>query len=164
MSEKEITLIMAYGPDGVLGKDGGLPWPSHAEDMRRFRRATLGNSVVMGRKTFESLGKPLPWRQNVVITSQPDRVKAEGDVVTAPDIRQALLIATSPHPYVIGGASVYRIALPYAHRILLTEMKNSYPGDIYYKIPFIAEWEEISREPWDRPGEECDFVEYKRKP
>lgn len=156
---KSVTLIVAYGPDGALGYHGGLPWPRHTEDMRRFKQATLGKSVIMGRNTFESLKGPLPFRQNIVITNRAGSV--HGDVDTAKSFEQALAKAMDGECFVIGGAAIYNLALPHADRVLLTEMKNQYEADVYFKIPYIHHWAEVSRERWTGEGEPCDFVELK---
>ena len=155
----EITLIMAYGDDGVLGNHGALPWPNHAEDMRRFREATLGNTVIMGRKTYDSIGKPLPWRQNVVISRSPDKVK--GNVLAVKDIHAAMASVQDTKCFVIGGAAIYGVAMPYATRILLTQMHGDFTGDVYFKIPFLHQFTEVSREKWDGVDGPATFIEFK---
>lgn len=159
--KKDVTLILAYGPDGVLGNHGALPWPNHPEDMRRFRKATMGGTLIMGRKTYESIGKPLPWRQNVVLSHHPEKIAGLGpDVATAKDMATAVTMAGKTPVYIIGGAAVFSIAMPFATRILLTEMKGEFPGDVYFKIPFLHQWQEVTREEWRGDGGDCDFVEY----
>ena len=160
---RDINLIVAYGPDGVLGKGDDLPWPKHAEDMRRFREATLGHSVIMGRKTFESLKNPLPYRQNIVLTSNPSRL-AGHCVDIAQNIEEAISLCKMNDPYIIGGAVLYVRSLPYVNRILLTEMQNNYEGDVYFKIPFLDEWQIIKEEFWagSSPEESCVFKELRR--
>lgn len=129
--------------------------------MRRFREATLGSTVIMGRKTYESIGKPLPWRQNVVVTSQPSRIV--GEVETAKTIVDAIKLADDNDCYVIGGAMIYAAAMVHANRILLTEMHGRFEGDVFFKIPFLHQWEEVQRERWKGvDGDcDCDFVEYR---
>lgn len=156
---KEITLILAHGDDGVIGNHGKLPWPVHKEDMRRFREATRGSTLIMGRKTYDSLSGPLPWRQNVVISRTPEIVK--GNVVAVRDFAGAVAAAGDTQVFVIGGADVFAMAMPTATRILVTEMHGNFPGDIYFKIPFLHQWTEISREKWTGDGVPCDFVEYR---
>lgn len=155
---KDVTMILAYGPDGVLGNRGRLPWPEHREDMRRFYKATLGATVIMGRKTYDSLGKPLKWRQNVVVSRNPAVI--EGDVAKAKTIHEAVAMAGDTPCYVIGGAAIYAAAMPIVNRILLTEMHGKFDGDVYFKVPFMHMWREISREAWRGEGGDCDFVEY----
>lgn len=156
---EDVTLILAYGRDGVLGNHGALPWPNHAEDMRRFREATLGNTVIMGRKTYDSIGKPLPWRQNVVVSRHPEKVR--GNVAAVKDIHAAVKMAEDTRCFVIGGREIYGAAMPYATRILLTEMHGTFAGDVYFKIPFLHQWTEVSREEWRGADGDCDFIEYK---
>lgn len=156
----EVTLILAHGRDGVLGNKGALPWPSHREDMRRFREETLGSTIIMGRKTFDSLGKPLPYRQNVVVTKHPAQFQREG-VVAVSSVKDALAAAQGTRAIVIGGAAIYALAMPYATRILLTEMHGDFEGDVYFRIPFIHQWTEVSREEWRGADGDCSFIEYR---
>ena len=156
----DVTMILAYGPDGVLGNHGALPWPSHKEDMRRFRQATMGGTVIMGRKTYDSLGGPLKWRQNVVLTRRPDTVKTP-EVAVAKDMPSAIALAGNTPVFIIGGAAVYGAAMPFANRILLTEMHGHYEGDVYFKIPFLHQYREVSREAWRGEDGDCNFVEYR---
>lgn len=160
---RTINMIVAYGADGVLGKGKGLPWPKHAEDMRRFRDATLGHAIIMGRKTFETLGRPLPYRQNIIVTSNPEQFRDQ-KVDAARNIEEAIAMCRMNDPYIIGGASIYVRAMSYVNRILLTEMKHHFEGDVYFKIPFIDEWEVVSEEHWDGngPEEACTFKELRR--
>jgi len=156
----EVTLIMAYGRDGVLGNKGALPWPAHREDMRRFREETLGSTIIMGRKTLDSIGKPLPYRQNVVVTRHPAQIQNEG-VVAVNSLKDAIAAAQGTRPIVIGGAAIYALAMPFATRILLTEMHGDFPGDVYFRIPFIHQWTEVSREEWRGADGDCSFIEYR---
>jgi dihydrofolate reductase len=158
--KKDITLIMAYGPDGVLGNHGALPWPHHAEDMKRFKAETIGGSLIMGRKTFDSLKQPLKFRQNIVVSRNHKKLDYGPTVAIAKDLPSAITMAEHTKIYVIGGAELFSLAMPYATRILLTEMHGQFEGDVYFKIPFLHQWKEISREAWRGEGGDCDFVEY----
>lgn len=161
IAARDVTLILAYGSDGVLGNHGALPWPHHREDMRRFQEATLGSTLIMGRKTYESLGKPLKWRQNVVISHNPDKIVGlTKEVNVAKDLAAAIAMAGKTPVFVIGGAAIFGLAMPHANRILLTEMHGDFPGDVYFKIPFLHQWREIRREAWRGEDGNCDFVEY----
>ena len=120
----------------------------------------MGGTVIMGRKTYESLGNPLKWRQNVVLTRKPDALKG-ADVAVAKDMAAAIALAGRTPAFVIGGAAVYAAAMPFANRILLTEMHGSFEGDVYFKIPFLHQWTEVSREAWRGEDGDCDFVEYR---
>ena len=118
-----ITLILAAADNGVIGKDGAIPWHI-SEDLKRFKALTLGKTVVMGRKTWDSLPKkPLPGRRNIVVT-RDDHWRADGAENMGLD--QALDL---PDVFVIGGAEIYRAALPRADRIELTEVHGVFDGD-----------------------------------
>src|SRR3954467_9212720 len=121
-----VTLILAAAQNGVIGKDGAIPWRI-ADDMKRFKALTLGKRVVMGRKTWDSLPrKPLPGRENVVVTRDP-AWHAEG-ARSAPSVQAALGGAV----VVIGGAGIYGAALPLADRIELTEVHDEFAGDAVF--------------------------------
>jgi dihydrofolate reductase len=148
-----ISLIWAQAANRVIGDHGTLPWRL-PEDLTRFRALTMGSTVVMGRATWESLPdkfRPLPGRHNVVLSRRPGW-QADGAVV-ASSLDDALAGTTAP-VWVIGGASVYRSALPVADRIEVTEVDGSYSGDVY--APEIGpDWRVTGREPdtgWLRSG------------
>lgn len=123
-----IRLIAARSRNGVIGKDGALPWRLRS-DMRFFRKTTLGHTVIMGRKTFESLGRPLPQRRNIVLT-RCKGYRAEGvEVAHSPE--EALRLCDGD-AFVIGGEEIYRIFLPYASRIYLTEVDVEIDGDAFF--------------------------------
>ena len=124
---RELVLIAAVGADGAIGKGGQLPWHL-SEDLKRFRRLTTGHAVIMGRKTYDSIGKPLPKRTNVVV-SRAGREWAES-VVAAPSFEAALqaAYAVDSSPFVIGGGEIYRLALPLATRLELTLVEQAVPG------------------------------------
>jgi dihydrofolate reductase len=138
----EIVLVLAVAQNGVIGKDGGIPWHI-SEDMKRFKALTLGHTVVMGRKTWDSLPKkPLPGRVNVVVTRQKDW-QAEG-AVTASSLGQATS-GTSGVLMIIGGAEIYERALPLASRIELTEVHRAFDGDAHFTFDRDG-WNESVRE------------------
>jgi dihydrofolate reductase len=137
-----ISIIVAMAEERVIGIENRLPW-SLPEDMKWFRRHTLGKTVVMGRSTYESIGRPLPDRRNVVITRDPD-FKAPGcDVVHSVD--EALATAGDGEVMVIGGESVYRQLLPHADRLYLTEVHARIEGDAWFPAIDAAEWHETER-------------------
>ena len=122
-----IGLVWAQSTNGVIGRDGTLPWHL-PEDMKHFRTLTAGATVLMGRRTWESLPprfRPLPGRRNLVLSRTPQE-----DVETFPDLPQALAAATGD-VWVIGGAAVYRAALPYADRLMITEIREFFEGDTH---------------------------------
>jgi len=138
----EIVLVVAIADNGVIGKDGAIPWHI-SEDMKRFKALTMGHTVVMGRKTWDSLPKkPLPGRINVVVTRQKDW-QAEG-AVTASSLGQATS-GTSGTVMVIGGAELYERALPLASRIELTEVHKNFAGDARFALDRKG-WHETARE------------------
>ena len=138
----EIVLVVAIAQNGVIGNNGQLPWHI-SDDMKRFKALTLGHTVVMGRKTWDSLPKkPLPGRVNVVVTRQKDW-QAEG-AVTASSLGQATA-GTSGMVMVIGGAEIYRRALPLASRVELTEIHQDFDGDARFDLDR-AGWHETARE------------------
>jgi len=138
----EIVLVLAVAQNGVIGKKGAIPWHI-SDDMKRFKALTLGHTVVMGRKTWDSLPKkPLPGRINVVVTRQNDW-QAEGAVI-AHSLGQATA-GTSGTVMVIGGAEVYERALPLATRIELTEVHKDFAGDATFIFDRKG-WHETARE------------------
>jgi dihydrofolate reductase len=139
---REIVLVVAAADNGVIGRDGRIPWHI-SEDLRRFKALTLGKTVVMGRKTWDSLPrKPLPGRGNVVV-SRDTAWKAGGALAAAsPD---AALAAASGDVMVIGGAEIYRALLPRATRIELTEVHGDFSGDAVFSFDRAA-WREAARE------------------
>nr|AIA15014.1 Dihydrofolate reductase [uncultured bacterium] len=138
----EIVLVVAAAENGVIGKDGAIPWRI-ADDMKRFKELTMGHAVVMGRKTWDSLPKkPLPGRVNIVVTRQKDW-RAEG-ALTASSLEVALENA-SGEIMVIGGGEIYAAALPLATRIELTEVHREFDGDAKFLFDRKG-WQESARE------------------
>jgi len=139
-----ITLIFAAADNGVIGKAGAIPWRI-PDDMKRFKAMTMGKRVVMGRKTWESLPKkPLPGRDNIVI-SRDANFRADGAAVM-PRLEDAL----EGDVMVIGGAEIYRAALPFASRIELTEVHGAIDGDTLFTFDR-AGWREVARERHETP-------------
>ena len=149
-----VTLVVAVAENGVIGKDGALPWRI-PEDMRRFKRLTMGKPVIMGRKTWDSLPrKPLPGRTNIVVTRNKD-FRAEGARV-AGSLTEAAEIAREEKPeavMVIGGEAIYAEALPRANRIELTEVAGAFEGDAFFPKFDRGAWREIAREGPFREGD-----------
>ena len=139
-----ISLIVAAANNNVIAKNGQLPW-HQANDMQYFKNTTWGMPVIMGRKTFQSLGKALNGRKNIVITHQQDW-KAEG-VVVVKNLDDALFVAgetDAKEAFVIGGGEIYRLAFEKAWRIYLTRIKAEPDGDIYFPQIDTKEWKLIS--------------------
>lgn len=125
-----ITLIAALTKDHIIGKENTLIW-NIPEDMKHFRKVTSGNVVVMGRKTFDSIGRPLPNRVNIVVSSSLKNILG---IEICSDLKSAIEKAKTfgKEIYVIGGASIYEQALPFADRMLLSWVKKEYDGDAYF--------------------------------
>lgn len=159
-----MSVIVAVAENGVIGGSGGLLWHI-SEDLQMFKRVTSGHPVVMGRKTFESLGRPLPARTNVVITHNPD-YRAEG-ITIARSLGEAIaLFPALEEIFVIGGGEIYREAMPLADRLYLTRVGASYEGDTRFPDWNPAEWSLISSEHHPRGKDfphPFDFLVYERK-
>lgn len=155
-----VSLIVAVSQNGVIGKNNQLPWHL-PEDLKRFKQLTMGRPIVMGRKTFESIGKPLPGRTNIVITRQKD-FSCCGSL-TAPSLDEALRICEKePQVFVIGGAQVFKHALPIADRIYLTRIHKDYEGDTFFRWDEPS-WKEVSREDFLQAPLPHTFLTYERK-
>jgi dihydrofolate reductase len=163
MPKTTLTLIAAIARNGVIGVDNRLPWHLPA-DLKHFRALTMGRTVVMGRKTWESLPakfRPLPGRQNIVITRNAG-YRTEGAVV-ATSLPAALAAAQSDEAFVIGGAELYAAALALADRLQLTEIDADYVGDTHFPAIDSQEWRETARETHrDETGLGYAFVSYER--
>ena len=158
-----VALIAAVARNGVIGVDNRLPWRL-VDDLRRFRALTSGHSIIMGRKTWESLGKPLPDRQNIVVTRQRE-FRAPGAEIAA-SLETALAVASRPEPvFVIGGEALYREALPLADKLYLTEIHRDFEGDARFPGYARSAWRETLRETHraDAPdGFDYAFTAYER--
>lgn len=158
-----ISIIVAVAENGTIGDKNTLLWHIR-EDMVRFRTITSGHPVVMGRKTYESIGRPLPKRTNVVITRGDMQIEG---CQMAHSLEEAFAMFDSAEDvFVIGGAQIYEQALPLADRILLTIVHRDYEGDTAFPAIDESQWEECSRERFER-GEQFEypfsFVELRRK-
>ena len=145
-SHPEIALILARADNGVIGRDGKLPWHIPA-DLRRFKMLTQGSPMIMGRKTFDSLPGLLPGRRHIVLTRDPDWQEDGAEV--AYGIDEAIRMANAPHISVIGGAEIYRMFLQFADRIELTEVHEDTVGETVIAYPDPSVWQEVAREKHD---------------
>jgi dihydrofolate reductase len=145
-----VSIVVATDDHGGIGLGGGLPWHL-PEDLKRFKALTMGKPIVMGRRTHDSIGRPLPGRHNIVISRQPG-LRIEGCTVV--DSLDAALAAAGPVPevVVIGGADVYRLALPGAETLYLTRVHADVGADTFFPALDAADWEEVARE--ERPADE----------
>jgi len=145
-----LALIVAAAENGVIGRNNALPWYL-PEDLRYFKRVTMGKPIIMGRKTFASIGKPLPGRTNIVITRNPsflaEGVKVVSSLAAALELAQQLAVVDdAEEAVVIGGAEIYQAALPFADRLYFTEVHASVEGDAVLPAIEWAQWREVSRE------------------
>ena len=146
-----ISLIVAVAENGVIGRNGDLPWRIPA-DLKFFKAVTMGKPIVVGRKTWQSIGRPLPGRDNLGITRDPD-FAAPGAIV-AVDFASAVATAgTVPEVMVIGGAEIYEAALPHADRIYLTEVHAMPVGDTHLRAFEKTAWREVAREDHEAEGD-----------
>lgn len=161
-----VTLVVARADNGVIGEAGRIPWHI-SDDMRRFKALTLGKPVAMGRKTWESLPrKPLPQRSNIVITRDPGYAAEGATIVYA--FAEALSFVQSlgaEEIMVIGGAEIYRAALPFASRVELTEVHAEFSGDVVLPAFDPKDWQAIAREERaTADGLKYSYVTLEKKP
>lgn len=142
-----ISLIVAVSANGVIGRGDELPWHL-SDDLKRFKQLTLGKPIVMGRKTFESIGRALPGRQNIVLTRQSEFAANDCDVVSSID---AAIAASggAGEVFVIGGSEIYRLFLPRAERIYMTRVHIDVDGDVRFPELDDDQWQETVRENHD---------------
>lgn len=156
-----IALIAAVAKNGVIGIDNHLPWHLSL-DLKYFKQTTLNQAILMGRKTFESLGQALPQRHNIVMTRN-QAWRAEGcDVVHS--MEQALnLLPKDEKMFVIGGEEIFKIAFAHATDLYLTEIHQDFSGDVFFPHYEKSDWQEVSRSPQMENGIHFDFVVYQRQ-
>lgn len=142
--KKSLTLIAAMGKNRAIGLDGRMPWHLPAE-LQHFKKATMGKAIVMGRKTWQAIGRPLPGRQNIVVSRNPE-FHAEG-VDLATSLADAVAMSQSDEVMIVGGGQLYALALPLANRMVLTLIDIEPEADTWF-----PEWDE--RE-WSRTSERC---------
>lgn len=154
-----LAAIVAHDPNLLIGAKGGLPW-HYSEDLKRFKRKTMGHSLLMGRKVFDELNhKPLPGRQNVVLS----RTNSFDNVPTFQNVDQALdYLSNRDWVFVIGGAEIYKLLLQYCTYLYVTYIHKTYEGDTYfpeYRDQINTVWEPIQKE----EHEKFTFIDYRRK-
>ena len=155
MSAPRVTLVVARATNGVIGRDGTLPWRISA-DLKRFKRLTMGSVMIMGRRTFDSLPGLLPGRRHIVLT-RDRQWSAEGAEV-AHSVEGALSLAGEEPVSVIGGAEIFELLLPYADRLELTEVMGDIPGDTVMADPRAGgSWREVAREDHAAEGDTPAF-------
>lgn len=159
-----ITIIAAIANNHALGMDNKLIWHL-PEDLKRFKKVTSGHHVIMGRKTFESLGKPLPNRTTIIITRNK-KYKADGCLVVN-SLEEALEKAKEDeNPYILGGAEIYKLAMPIADKLDLTFVHQEFEADAFFPKINTSIWEETSREDFkadDRNKYDYSFVSFEKR-
>jgi dihydrofolate reductase len=155
----KIYLVAAVAANGVIGRDGQLPWHL-PEDLKHFKRLTLGHPIIMGRRTWESIRRPLPGRDNIVVTRQAG-YDAPGAAV-ASSLEGALALCAGESPlFVIGGEQLFAESLPIAAGLVLTEIHRDYEGDVRFPKYDRSRWKETQRESHAAAdGTKFDFVLY----
>lgn len=160
-----LSMIVAHADNRIIGKDNDMPWHLPA-DLAYFKKTTLGKPVVMGRKTYESIGRPLPGRQNIVITRDAN-YQAEG-ITTATSVEQAIALAGYVEEVmVIGGGAIYAHCLPSAERLYITHINHSIEGDTCFPTYDLEkDWTKVSsevRQADEKNAYELDFCVYERR-
>jgi dihydrofolate reductase len=146
MTQPAISMIVARSRNHVIGRDNQMPWKISA-DLQFFKRVTMGHPVIMGRKTWESIGRPLPGRRNIVVSRNTELQLAGAEVVNSLDAALATL-SEFPRVFVIGGEQLFTQAFPKADRLYITEIDIDVDGgDTFFKVPNPSEWKEVERTP-----------------
>ena len=156
MSKPVVTLVVARAANGVIGRDGGLPWRISA-DLKHFKKVTMGTVMVMGRKTFDSLPGVLPGRRHIVLTRDRNWSAEGAEVVHS--VEEALALAGEEPVSVIGGAEIFELFMPHADRLELTNVVGDIPGDTIMADPCAdGGWREMAREEHAAVGETPAFA------
>jgi dihydrofolate reductase len=159
-----LTIIAAVAKNNALGKNNDLIWHLPA-DLKRFKEITLGHHIIMGRKTFESLGKPLPNRTTIIITRNPDYVVPGCIVVN--ELEEAIeAAAKDENPFILGGAEIYKQAMSFADILDLTLVHEAFEGDAFFPVIDMSKWTEMSHQNFkaDKKNKyDYSFVQYKKK-
>ncbi len=153
---KRVSLIAAVATNGAIGRGGSLPWHL-PPDLARFKRLTSGHTLLMGRRTFESIGRrPLPGRTTVVVTREAGLAAMPG-VLAAPTVAEGIAVAPGPEVFVAGGAGIYRDALPLADRLEMTWIEQDFPGDTFFPQVDWSAWR-LTDEERHPPGDGAPFA------
>ena len=157
----KISIIVAMSKNFVIGKNNSMPWHI-SEDLKRFKRLTVGNTIIMGRKTFESIGKVLPDRRNIILTRNKDLMINGAEVVSS--IEEALSISKyDKNIFIIGGEQIYRLAFPHCSYLYLTYINKEMIGDAFFPKFDKSKWLEVSRkEALSSNNISFSFIDYKK--
>ena len=161
-----LSIVVAKAQNNIIGKDNKLLWHI-SEDLKRFKDLTTGHTIIMGRKTFESLGRILPNRKHIVFTQNPDfKVNDENVKIVHSMLEIQEYIENKEENFVIGGAMIYNLLMPYVNKMYITEIHKDFEGDTVFPKINLDIWEEVSREKGEdieQNNLEYDFVVYERK-
>ena len=161
-----LSIIVAIANDNVIGKDNKLIWHL-PEDLKRFKSLTTGHTIIMGRKTFESLGRVLPNRKHVILCNDMELNIDNENVEILEDISMLdKYINSEEENFVIGGATIYKLLMPYANRLYITKINESFEGDVFFPEIKEDEWKEVKREEGLKNEEhpfEYYYIDYIRK-
>ena len=159
----EIILIAAVSKNKVIGKQGGIPWKIK-EDLSFFKEKTLNSPIIMGRATYNSIGRPLPNRLNIVMTRSAKNTEGVIEVTSVETaIEAASINKNASRVYIIGGENIYKEFIPIAHKMIITEVNlHIEDGDAFFPDWNISEWKEQSRDQREENGIRFSFVEYKK--
>ena len=161
-----LSIIVAISKNNVIGKDNKLIWHL-PEDLKRFKKLTTGHTIIMGRKTFESLGRVLPNRKHIVITNNANIQIEDENVELIHDIKMLnKYINSEEENFIIGGATIYKLLMPYANKMYITRINEEFEGDVYFPELDKKVWKEIEREKGIRNEKNpfnYEYVTYIRK-
>ena len=162
MTQPAISMIVARSRNHVIGRDNQMPWKISA-DLQFFKRVTMGFPVIMGRKTWESIGRPLPGRRNIVVSRNPDLILNGAELASSLD--EALnRLSRTPRVFVIGGEQLFTQAFPKADQLYITEIEMDVEGgDTFFKVPNPDEWLEVERTPGSEGEIAFHFLTLQRK-
>lgn len=161
-----LSIIVAVAKDGVIGKDNKLIWHL-PEDLKRFKKITTGKTIIMGRKTFESLGRVLPNRKHIILCNDTKMEIEDENVEVLSDIKYLdKYIKSEEENFIIGGATIYRLLMPYATKMYITHINEEFEGDVYFPKIDENEWEVIEKEKGlkdEKNPYDYEYVTYIRK-
>nr|WP_318000125.1 dihydrofolate reductase [uncultured Faecalibacillus sp.] len=161
-----LSTIVAIANGNVIGKDNKLIWHL-PEDLKRFKQITTGKNIIMGRKTFESLGRVLPNRKHIILCNDMEMTIDNENVEILDDISKLdKYINSEEENFVIGGATIYKLLMPYVNKLYITKINEAFEGDVYFPEIKETEWKEISKEKGLRNDEnpyDYEYITYVRK-
>ena len=161
-----LSIIVAKAKNNIIGKDNGMLWKI-PDDLKRFREKTTGHTIIMGRKTFESLGRVLPNRKHIILCNDMEMDIDNENVEILDDISKLdKYINSDEENFVIGGATIYKLLMPYVNKLYITKINHDFEGDVYFPEIKETEWKEISKEKGLKNDEnpyDYEYITYVRK-